>query len=134
MEYYDRIKIKEKTLESFETLKYIIEVKFGNIIRDVRYSIKPGVSDEGLVDLEGNINIVISYPEPDLSILASRLSRVDELLNEVFNSYFFTPEGNLVKQQTGRPLMAVSHMLYDLKVDWPDEVIKINLGVIFYDL
>jgi hypothetical protein len=130
----NRIKIKEKTLESFETLKYIIEVKFGNMIRDVRYSIKPGVSDEGLVDLEGNINIVISYPEPDLSILASRLSRVDELLNEVFSSYFFTPEGNLVKTRTGEPLIAVSHMLYDLKVDWPDEVIKIYLGIIFYDV
>ena len=130
----DRIKIKEKTLESFETLKYILEVKFGNIIREVQFSIMPGVNDEGLVDLEGDIYIVISYPEPDLSIIASRLKKVDEILNEVFISYYFTAEGNLVKHRTGEPLMGVSHMLYDLKVDWPDEVIKINLGVIFYDL
>ena len=130
----DRIKIKEKTLESFETLKYILEVKFGNIIREVQYSIMPGVNDEGLVDLEGDIYIVISYPEPDLSIIASRLKKVDEILNEVFISYYFTAEGNLVKHRTGEPLMGVSHMLYDLKVDWPNEVIKINLGVIFYDL
>ena len=130
----NRIKIKEKTLESFETLKYILEVKFGNIIREVQYSIMPGVNDEGLVDLEGDIYIVISYPEPDLSIIASRLKKVDEILNEVFISYYFTAEGNLVKHRTGEPLMGVSHMLYDLKVDWPDEVIKINLGVIFYDL
>lgn len=130
----DRIKIKEKTLESFETLKYILEVKFGNLIREVQFSIVPGVNDEGLVDLEGDIYIVISYPEPDLSIIASRLKKVDEILNEVFISYYFTPEGNLVKHRTGEPLMGVSHMLYDLKVDWPDEVIKINLGVIFYDL
>ena len=130
----DRIKIKEKTLESFETLKYILEVKFGNIIREVQYSIMPGVNDEGLVDLEGDIYIVISYPEPDLSIIASRLKKVDEILNEVFISYYFTAEGNLVKHRIGEPLMGVSHMLYDLKVDWPDEVIKINLGVIFYDL
>lgn len=130
----DRIKIKEKTLESFETLKYILEVKFGNIIREVQYNIMPGVNDEGLVDLEGDIYIVISYPEPDLSILASRLKKVDEILNEVFSSYYFTAEGNLVKHRTGEPLMGVSHMLYDLKVDWQDEVIKINLGVIFYDL
>ena len=130
----DRIKIKEKTLESFETLKYILEVKFGNIVREVQYSIMPGVNDEGLVDLEGDIYIVISYPEPDLSIIASRLKKVDEILNEVFISYYFTAEGNLVKHRTGEPLMGVSHMLYDLKVDWPDEVIKINLGVIFYDL
>ena len=134
MEYEDRIKIKEKTLESFETLKYILEVKFGNIIREVQYSIMPGVTDEGLVDLEGDIYIVISYPEPDLSIVASRLSRVDVILNEVFSSYYFTAEGNLVKPRTGEPLMGVSHMLYDLKVDWPGEVIKINLSIIFYDL
>jgi hypothetical protein len=70
----DRIKIQEKTLESFETLKYILEVKFGDIIREVRYNIMPGVNDEGLVDLEGDVYIVISYPEPDLSIVASRLS------------------------------------------------------------
>jgi hypothetical protein len=130
----DRIKIKENTLKSFETLKYIIEVKFGTIIREIQYNIRPGVTDEGLVDLEGDIYIVISYPEPDLSIVASRLSMVDGLLNEVFSSYFFTAEGNLVKHRTGEQLMGVSHMLYDLKVDWADEVIKINLGVIFYDL
>ena len=130
----DRIKIKEKTLESFETLKYILEVKFGNIIKEVQYSIMPGVNDEGLVDLEGDIYIIISYPEPDLSIIASRLKKVDEILNEVFSSYYFTAEGNLVKHRIGEPLMGVSHMLYDLKVDWPNEVIKINLGVIFYDL
>ena len=130
----DRIKIQDKTLESFETLKYILEVKFGNLIREIQYSIMPGVNDEGLVDLEGDIYIVISYPEPDLTILASRLRRVDEILNEVFSSYFFTADGNLVKRHTGEPLMAVSHMLYDLKVDWPDEVIKINLGIIFYDV
>ena len=59
---------------------------------------------------------------------------MDEILNEVFSSYYFTAEGNLVKHRIGEPLMGVSHMLYDLKVDWPDEVIKINLGVIFYDL
>ena len=130
----DRIKIKEKTLESFETLKYILEVKFGNIIREVQYSIMPGVNDEGLVDLEGDIYIVISYPEPDLSIIASRLKKVDEILNEVFSSYYFTAEGNLVKHRIGEPLMGVSHMLYDLKINLLDEVIKINLGVIFYDL
>jgi hypothetical protein len=94
----------------------------------------PGVTDEGLVDLEGDIYIVISYPEPDLSIVASRLSRVDVILNEVFSSYYFTAEGNLVKHRTGEPLMGVSHMLYDLKVDWSNEVIKINLSIIFYDL
>ena len=130
----DRIKIQDKTLESFETLKYIFEVKFGNLIREIQYSIMPGVNDEGLVDLEGDIYIVLNYPEPDLSIIASRLRKVDEILNEVFSSYYFTPEGNLVKHRTGVPLMGVSHMLYDLKVDLPDEVIKINLGVIFYDL
>lgn len=130
----DRIKIKEKTLESFETLKYILEVKFGGIIREVQYSIMPGVTDEGLVDLEGDIYVVISYPEPDLSIIASRLKKVDEILNEVFSSYYFTAEGNLVKHRTGEPLMGISHMLYDLKVDWPGEVIKINLSIIFYDL
>jgi len=130
----DRIKIKEKTLESFETLKYILEVKFGNIIREVQYNVMPGVNDEGLVDLEGDIYIVISYPEPDLSIVASRLKKVDEILNEVFSSYYFTDEGNLVKHQTGRLLMGISHMLYDLKFDYLDGSIKINLGVIFYDL
>lgn len=130
----DRIKIKEKTLESFETLKYILEVKFGNIIREVQYNIMPGVNDEGLVDLEGDIYIIISYPEPDLSIIASRLKKVDEILNEVFSSYYFTAEGNLVKHRIGEPLMGVSHMLYDLKINLLDEVIKINLGVIFYDL
>lgn len=130
----DRIKIQDKTLESFETLKYIFEVKFGNLIREIQYSIMPGVNDEGLVDLEGDIYIVLNYPEPDLSIIASRLRKVDDILNEVFSSYYFTPEGNLVKHRKGVPLMGVLHMLYDLKVDWPDEVIKINLGVMFYDL
>jgi len=130
----DRIKIKEKTLESFETLKYILEVKFGNIIREVQYNIMSGINDEGLVDLEGDIYIVISYSEPDLSIIASRLKKVDEILNEVFSSYYFTAEGNLVKHRIGEPLMGVSHMLYDLKFDYMDESIKINLGVIFYDL
>ena len=130
----DRIKIQDKTLESFETLKYIFEVKFGNIIREIQYSIMPGVSDEGLVDLEGDIYIVVNYPEPDLSVIASKLKKVDDVLHEVFGSYFFTADGSLVKRRTGESLMAVSHMLYDLKVDWPDEVIKINLGIIFYDI
>ena len=130
----DRIKIQDKTLDSFETLKYIFEVKFGNLIREIQYSIMPGVNDEGLVDLEGDIYIVINYPEPDLSVIASKLKKVDDILHEVFGSYYFTTEGNLVKNHTGEPLMAVSHMLYDLKVDWPDEVIKINLGIIFYDI
>lgn len=128
------ISIIDETLESFETLKYILEVKFGNIIREVQFSIVPGVNDEGLIDFEGDIYIVISYPEPDLSIIASRLKRVDEILNEVFSGYYFTPKGNLVKHSIGEPLMGVSHMLYDLKVHLDDEVIKINLGVIFYDL
>lgn len=128
------ISIIDETLESFETLKYILEVKFGNIIREVQFSIVPGVNDEGLIDFEGDIYIVISYPEPDLSIIASRLKRVDEILNEVFSGYYFTPKGNLVKHSIGEPLMGVSHMLYDLKVHLDDEVIKINLGVIAYDL
>ena len=128
------ISIIDETLESIETLKYILEVKFGNIIREVQFSIVPGVNDEGLIDFEGDIYIVISYPEPDLSIIASRLKRVDEILNEVFSGYYFTPKGNLVKHSIGEPLMGVSHMLYDLKVHLDDEVIKINLGVIAYDL
>jgi hypothetical protein len=30
--------------------------------------------------------------------------------------------------------MGVSHMLYDLKIDYPNEVIAIHLGIMLFDL
>lgn len=126
--------INDNTLESIETLKYIFEVKFGNEVKDIRYDINPGISDEGLVDMDGDMYIEIGYPEPDLTIVAAKLRKVDLILNEVFNSYYFTDEGKLIKHRAPSILMGVSHMLYDLKIDYPNEVIAIHLGIMLFDL
>ncbi len=126
--------INNNTLESIETLKYIFEVKFGNEVKDIRYYINPGISDEGLVDMDGEMYIEIVYTEPDLTIIAAKLRKVDLVLNEVFNSYYFTDEGKLIKHRAPAVLMGVSHMLYNLKIDYPNEVILIHLGIMLFDL
>lgn len=130
----DKEQINNNFIESFETLKYILEVKFGNDVKDIKYNVNPGISDEGLVDMEGELLIEIFYNEPDLTILASRLRKVDITLNEVFGSYYFTDEGKLVKNRVPAILMGVSHMLYDLNLDYINESVKIIIGLILFDL
>lgn len=130
----DKEQIYNNTIESFETLKYILEVKFGNEVKDIRYNINPGISDEGLVEMDGEMYIEIFYPELDLTIIASKLRKVDIVLNEVFNSYYFTDEGKIIKHRSPSVLMGVSHMVYDLKLDYPNDVIGIHLGIMLFDL
>jgi hypothetical protein len=130
----DKEQIYNNTIESFETLKYIFEVKFGNEVKDIRYNINPGISDEGLVEMDGEMYIEVVYPELDLTIIAAKLRKVDLVLNEVFNSYYFTDEGKIIKHRAPSVLMGVSHMVYDLKIDYPNDVIGIHLGIMLFDL
>jgi hypothetical protein len=55
MEEEDKQKIYENCFYSFDSLKYILEIKFGDLVRDIKYGIVPGINEDGLVDLEGDM-------------------------------------------------------------------------------
>jgi hypothetical protein len=131
----DKEQIYNNTIESFETLKYIFEVKFGDDVKNISYDIEPHTNDnEGLIEMGGEMIIDVNYTDPDLTIIASKLRKVDIILNEVFNSYYFTDEGKLVKHKAPSVLMSVGHMVYDLKLDYTNESIRIILGLTLFDV
>lgn len=130
----DKEQIYNNTIESFETLKYIFEVKFGDDVKNISYDIQPLAGDDGLLEMDGEIIIDVNYTDPDLTIIASKIRKVDIVLNEVFNSYYFTDEGKLVKHKAPLVLMSVGHMVYDLKLDYPNESIRIILGLTLFDV
>jgi hypothetical protein len=106
----EREKIYETTTNSFESLRYILEIKFGDIINDIKYSIVPGINDEGLVDLEGDMYFEMSCPEPDLTAVSLRLKKLDSILDDVLNTYYFTDQGHLVKYGVPAILMGIGTM------------------------
>lgn len=130
----DKEQIYNNTIESFETLKYIFEVKFGDDVKNISYDIEPHAGDDGLLEMDGEMIIDVNYTDPDLTIISSKIRKVDIVLNEVFNSYYFTDEGKLVKHKAPLVLMSVGHMVYDLKLDYPNESIRIILGLTLFDV
>jgi|688.fasta_scaffold374896_2 hypothetical protein len=134
MEEEDKQKIYENCFYSFDSLKYILEIKFGNLVRDIQYGIVPGINEDGLVDLEGDMYFDMDCPDPDLTSVTLRLKNLDSILNDVLSTYYFTNEGNLVKHKEDTTLMGISHMLSKLEYDPFDEVMKIYLNILFFDV
>jgi hypothetical protein len=130
----DREQIHDNTFRSFDTLKYILEISFGGLVNDIQYSITPGINDEGLVDLEGDMYFEMSCPEPDITSVSLRLKKLDSLLNDVLNTYFFTDQGNLIKHKPQTTLMGVATMLSKIDYDPIEENMKIIINIIFYDV
>lgn len=134
MEEEDKQKIYENCFYSFDSLKYILEIKFGDLVRDIKYGISPGINEEGLVDLEGDMYFEMDCPDPDLTSVTLRLKNLDSTLNDVLSTYYFTNEGNLVKHKEDTLLMGISHILSKLEYDPFDDIIKIYLNIMFYDV
>ena len=78
--------------------------------------------------------VEVNYDETDLTVISSKLRKVDLILNEVFDNYFFTDEGKLVKKRVPAILTGIAFMLYDLKLDNYNEVVVVYLSLASYDL
>lgn len=133
----DEDQIRNNTMLSLETLKYIFEVKLGNNVNSVSYhNIAPYVSyNSGLTDLEGQLCIDSHFNDPDLISISSILRYIDKILNEVFTTYNLTDEGNLVKTTSQHIVkMMISYSLHDLKYDIDTESIQVILSFILFDV
>jgi hypothetical protein len=134
MEHVEKEKIHDNTIDSFQTLKHILEVKFGGLVSDIEYDIIPGINDDGLVDIDGDMYFEMWCPDPDITSISQRLQKLDSILNGVLSTYYFTDEGNLIKHKEDTILMGISHMLSKLEYDPFDEIMKIYLRITFYDI
>lgn len=127
--------VKENTKQSFETLKYIFEVKFGDSIDSLSFSnMEYSIStSDGLLDCGGSLLIEIGIPDPDLTVISRKLNLVDSVLDNVFSTYFLTPEGNLVKGPREQ-IMGIGHIVYQMKYNSAEEKISIENGFILFDM
>jgi hypothetical protein len=127
--------IIQNTKQSFETLKYIFEVKFGDVIDSLSFSnMGYDVStSDGLLDCNGTLNIEIGVPDPDLTVISQYLKNVDSVLNDVFRTYLLTPEGNLVKGPREQ-MMGIVHIVYQIKYNSAEENVSIEIGFILIDM
>lgn len=128
--------IKQNAKQSFDTLKYIFEVKLSDLIEELKFSnldfdVSP---NDGLLDCFGDLLIDIMVPEPDLTKISGSLRRVDVGLNEIFNTYFLNPDGKLVKKTGEDDIMSIGHMLYEMKYDAVEEKISLVIKFILFDL
>jgi len=132
---YNKEEVIENTKHSFETLKYIFEVKFGNLIDEISYSdMDYNVSTSyGLLDCNGTINIEVGVPDPDLTAISQKLKSVDSVLYDVFRTYFLTPEGKLVKGRREQ-IMSIGHIVYQMKYNSAKENVSIEFGFILIDM
>lgn len=132
---YNKEEVIEKTKHSFETLKYIFEVKFGDLIDDLSFSnmdydVTPS---DGLLDCNGTLNIEVGVPDPDLTAISQKLKSVDSVLYDVFRIYFLTPEGKLVKGPREQ-VMGIGHIVYQMKYNSAKENVSIEFGFILLDM
>lgn len=125
----------QNTKQSFETLKYIFEVKFGDVIDHLSFTkMDYNVStSDGLLDCGGSLIIEIGVPDPDLTAISQYLRNVDTVLNDVFRTYFLTPEGNLVKGPREQ-VMGIGHIVYQMKYNSAEENVSIEIGFILFDM
>lgn len=132
---YNKEEVIENTKHSFETLKYIFEVKFGDLIDEISFSdmgYEVSTSD-GLLDCNGTLNIEVGVPNPDLTTISQKLKSVDSVLNDVFRTYFLTPEGKLVKR-IREQRMSIGHIVYQMKYNSAKENVSIEFGFILFDM
>lgn len=127
--------IIQNTKQSFETLKYIFEVKFGDLIDSLSFSnMGYDVStSDGLRDCNGTLNIEVGVPDPDLTVISQYLKNVDSVLNDVFRTYHLTHDGNLVKGYR-ESIMGIGHIVYQIKYNSAEENISIEIGFILFDM
>lgn len=125
----------QNTKQSFETLKYIFEVKFGDVIDDLSFTkMDYNVStSDGLLDCGGSLIIEIGVPDPDLTAISQKLRSVDSVLNDVFRTYFLTHDGNLVKGPREQ-VMGIGHIVYQMKYNSAEENASIEIGFILFDM
>lgn len=121
--------------QSFETLKYIFEVKFGDVIDHLSFTnMDYNVStSDGLLDCGGSLIIEIGIPDPDLTAISQKLRSVDSTLNDVFRTYFLTHDGNLVKGPREQ-VMGIGHIVYQMKYNSAEENVSIEIGFILFDM
>lgn len=132
---YNKEEVIENTKQSFETLKYIFEVKFGDLIDEISFSdmgYEVSTSD-GLLDCDGTLNIEVGVPNNDLTAISQKLKSVDSVLNDVFSTYFLTPEGKLVKR-IREQRMGIGHIVYQMKYNSAKENVSIGFGFIIFDM
>lgn len=125
----------QNTKQSFETLKYIFEVKFGDFIESLSFSnmgYEVSTSD-GLLDCNGTLNIEVGVPNPDLTAISQYLRNVDSVLNDVFRTYYLTHDGNLVKRNY-ESIMGIGHIVYQMKYNSAEENVSIEFGFILFDM
>ena len=125
----------QNTKQSFETLKYIFEVKFGDVIDSLSFSnmgYEVSTSD-GLLDCNGTLNIEVGIPDPDLTAISQKLRSVDSTLNDVFRTYYLTHDGNLVKRND-ESIMGIGHIVYQMKYNSAEENVSIEIGFILFDM
>lgn len=125
----------EKTKRSFETLKYIFEIKFGDLIDSLTFSnmgYEVSTSD-GLRDCYGTLNIEVGVPDPDLTVISQKLRSVDSILNDVFRTYHLNYDGNLVKGHREQ-IMGIGHIVYQMKYNSAEENVSIEIGFILFDM
>lgn len=132
---YNKEEVIENTKHSFETLKYIFEVKFGNLIDEISYSdMGYDIStNDGLFDCNGTINIEVGVPDPDLTAISQKLKSVDSVLYDVFRTYYLTPEGKLVKGRREQ-IMSIGHIVYQMKYNSAKENVSIEFGFVLFDM
>lgn len=125
----------QNTKQSFETLKYIFEVKFGDFIESLTFSnMDYNVStSDGLLDCGGSLNIEVGVPDPDLTAISQYLKNVDSVLNDVFRTYYLTHDGNLVKGFRETKL-GIGHIVYQIKYNSAEEKVSIEIGFILFDM
>lgn len=128
--------IKQNSKESFETLGYILELSLGDLIEEIKFSnidFEVSTSD-GLLDANGELNIKIGIPNPDITAIAEKLKSVNSKLNDIFWNYRLTHDGKLTKNRDLDQLMSIGHIVYSMNYNSAEENILLLIGFILFDI
>lgn len=129
--------IIQNAKDSFETLKYVLEVKLGDILNSVDYKyIRPelNLTDIDLMDCEAMLSIVLDYNHFDLETIGDKLLHLDGVIKDVLDSYFMTIMGRLTKKPTQQIQMGFMWMVHEIKTDMSNHNIDIDILINLYDM
>jgi hypothetical protein len=128
--------IEKNTLESIETLKYILEVNLGNFITDIEaYPSSPVINGDELIEITCDYIIHLDFPDPDLTQISLKLKKLDAMMALVFDNHYLTYNGKLVKKDySGQDKMAFSYLVYSINYLIETERVQVSFGVISVDI